>query len=115
MRKTNRPEIAGILALTSGVLASFGAVNYDIGLIQARGFGQGDMPPFVPSLIYGVPELTIVVAVFAMAGGVLAVWRKRWQWSLAGSIAAALSVLPLGAAAMVLIALSRDEFDRNVR
>ena len=111
MRRTTKPKIAGIFAVVSGVLASFGAVNYDVGLIEAKGFGQGDMPPFVASLIYGVPELTIAVAILAIAGGILAIRRKRWQWSLAGSIAATLSMLPLGLVAMVLVALSREDFD----
>ena len=111
MKKTNRPRNGGILTVLSGTFASLGAINYDIGLIPASGFGEGDIPPFVPSIIFGVPILTIVLGILALAGGVLCMRRKKWRWSLAGSIAATLSVLPLGLAAVILVALSRDEFE----
>jgi len=45
-----------------------------------------------------------------LIGGVLSMRRKKWGWSLAGSIAGTLSVLPLGIPAIILIALSKDEF-----
>lgn len=111
MQKTNKPTIGGILMILSGALASLGALNYAVGLSNARGFGEGDMPPFVPSIIFGIPSVTTIIGVFALACGVLAIQRKRWGWSLAGSIAATVSVLPLGIAAIILIALSRDEFE----
>jgi ascorbate-specific PTS system EIIC-type component UlaA len=53
----------------------------------------------------------VIIAVLAVIGGIFALLRKRWRWSLAGSIAAALSLIILGIPAVVLIALSRDEFD----
>ena len=52
----------------------------------------------------------LVCITLAIAGGILAVLRKRWRWSLAGSIAAALSLIILGIPAVVLIAISKDEF-----
>jgi len=54
--------------------------------------------------------MSIVVGVLALAGGILAVRRKRWKWALAEAIAGALSLLPLGIAAIILVAISRDEF-----
>ena len=110
MKKTNKPKIGGILTIISGTLASLGAVNYAIGLSQVSGLGKGDIPPFVPSIIFGVPILSVVIGVFALIGGILAILRKKWGWSLAGSIAGSLSVLPLGIPAIILIALSKDEF-----
>ena len=113
MQRTNRPRIAGILTVISGILASLGAINYAVGLITARGFTKGDIPPFVPSIIFGIPVLTILIAVLALAGGVLSTRRKRWGWSLVGAIAATLSLLPLGIPALILVSLSRDEFDQG--
>ena len=110
LKKTSKPKIGGTLTLISGVLASLGAVNYAVGLSNARGLGQGDIPPFVPSIIFGVPILSIIIGILALIGGILALLRKKWKWSLAGSIAGALSVLPLGIPAIILIALSKDEF-----
>jgi len=110
MKKTSKPKIGGILTIISGILASLGAVNYAVGFGNVPGFGQGDIPPFVPSIIFGVPILSIIIGTFALIGGILALLRKKWRWSLAGSIAGALSVLPLGIPAIIFIALSKDEF-----
>jgi len=110
MKKTNKPKIGGILTIISGALASLGAVNYAIGLGDISGLGKGDIPPFVPSIIFGVPTLSIIIGILALIGGILAMRRKKWGWSLAGSIAGTLSVLPLGIPAIILIALSKDEF-----
>ena len=111
MKKTRRPTIAGLLTILSGAFGSLGSLNYAVGLTQARGFGQGDIPPFVPSIIFGVPSVSTVIAIFAVVAGVLCLHRKRWRWALAGTIAATLSMLPLGLPAVILAALSRDEFE----
>jgi len=110
MQKTKRPVVAGILTILSGALGSFGALNYAVGLIQARGFGQGDIPPFMPSIIYGVPSVSTAIAVFAVVAGIFCLRRSHWRWALAGTVAAALSMLLLGLPAVILVALSRDEF-----
>ena len=110
MKRTSKPKIGGILTIISGCLASLGAVNYAIGLGDVSGLGKGDIPPFVPSIILGIPVLSIIIGILALIGGILAMQRKKWKWALAGSIAGTLSVLPLGIPAIILIALSKDEF-----
>ena len=111
MKKSSKPVKGGILTLLAAAMAIFGAMNYAVGFFDQPGIGKGDIPPFVPSIIFGVPLMSIVVGVLAIAGGIFAIRRKRWKWALAGAIAGALSLLPLGIAAIVLIAMSRDEFD----
>jgi len=111
MKKSSKPVWGGILTLLSAAMAIFGALNYAIGFFDQPGIGKGDIPPFVPSIIFGVPMMSIVIGVLALAGGIFAMRRKRWKWALTGAIAAALSLLPLGIAAIVLITISRDEFD----
>lgn len=110
-KKTNKPLLAGILTIFSGLLASFGALNYAIGFSDISGLGKGDIPPFVPSIIFGVPALSIVIGILALIGGILSIRRKNWGWSLTGSIAATLSVLPLGIPAVILVAMSKEEFE----
>ena len=110
MKKSSKPVTGGILTLLSAALAIFGALNYAIGFFNQPGIGKGDIPPFVPSIIFGVPLISIVIGILAVVGGILAMRRKRWKWALTGAIAGALSLLPLGIAAIILIALSRDEF-----
>ena len=103
--------MGGLLTLLSGLLGLLGIASYAIGFGEVgSGIAKGDVPPFVPSIIFGMPIPAAVIALLAVAGGILALLRKRWRWSLAGSIAAALSLIILGIPAVVLIALSRDEF-----
>ena len=111
MKKTNKPAIAGILTIISGVLGLSGIINYAVGLSDVTGFSKGDMPPFVPSIIFGMPIPALIITVLALVGGIFALKRKYWAWSLAGSIAATLSFLPLGIPAIVLAAQSKDEFE----
>jgi len=54
---------------------------------------------------------TLIIAILALVGGIFAVLRKQWGWTLAGSIAAILVFLPLGIASTVLAAQSKNEFE----
>jgi len=111
INKTHKPVIGGILILISGVFGLLGTVNYWIGIGEAgSGFGKGDIPPFVPSIIFGLPVPAFIIAILALVGGTLALFRKKWTWSLISAIAASLSFILLGIPALVLIALAKDEF-----
>ena len=100
------------MTIFSGLLGLLGIASYSIGLGDVgSGFGKGDMPPFVPSIIFGMPIPSLIIALLALVGGIFALQRKRWAWALASSIAAALSLILLGIPAIVLIALSKDEFE----
>ena len=111
MERTRKPKIGGILAILSGALGILGAISYTVGLGSAgSGFGKGDIPPFVPSIIFGMSIPSIVIAVIALVGGIFAIRRKRWSWALTGTIAATLSLILLGIPSIILVSLSRDEF-----
>jgi hypothetical protein len=111
MSKTNKPKIGGILAILCGAFGLLGTFSYSIGFgAPGSGFGKGDMPPFVPSIIFGLPIPSLIIALLALVGGIFAIQRKYWRWSLAGSIAATLSFILLGIPAIALIAMSKDEF-----
>ena len=111
MVKTRRPRNGGILTILSGAFGLLGATSYAIGFGgTGSGFAKGDVPPFVPSIIFGVPIISIVIGILALVGGIFAMRRKRWQWALTGAIAATLSFILLGIPAIILISLSRDEF-----
>lgn len=88
-----------------------GIFSYWIGFGEVgSGFAQGDMPPFVPSIIFGLPVPALIIALMALVGGVFAILRRKWALPLIGAIAATLSFILLGIPAIVLIALSKDEF-----
>ena len=112
VKKTNKPQIGGILAMVSGALGLLGTISYWIGIDDlGRGFSKGDVPPFVPSIILGMPIPSLIIALLALVGGIFALKRRRWTWSLIGTIAATLSFILLGIPSIILIALSKDEFN----
>ncbi|MFB0559274.1 MAG: hypothetical protein ACETVS_01910 [Dehalococcoidales bacterium] len=115
MEKTNKPTVAGILAIISGVFGLIGAVSMFIGfgvVSGALGIPTGYIPAFVPGIILGIAIPSTIIAILALVGGIYAVQRKMWGLALAGSIAAILAFLPLGIAAVILTAQSRNEFEQ---
>ena len=114
MEKTNKPTVAGILAIISGVLGLIWAISLFIGFGVVSGaldIPTGYIPEFVPGLVLGLAIPSAIIAVLAIVGGVYALQRKMWGWALAGSILAILAFLPLGIAATVLAAQSKNEFE----
>jgi hypothetical protein len=109
--KTCKPIIGGIMVLISGVFGILGTLSYWIGLGEAGSFlGKGEIPPFIPSLMFGIPILALVFALLSIVGGIFILQRKKWKWSMICTIAAILSFILLGLPAIVMIALSLDEF-----
>jgi hypothetical protein len=126
VKTTPMPIIAGVLAIISGVCGLFVV----LGLVIATAVVGGaltfirDIPGMVPWVIPGVIESILLsvaiplalVSILALIGGIYALLRRMWGLALAGSIAAILASipllggLPLGIAATILVALSRDEF-----
>ncbi len=114
MEKTSKPTTAGILNIITGALGIIGAISAFIGfgvVSGAIGIPTGYIPGFVPGIVLGTAIFILIIAVLALVGGVFAVQRKQWGWTLAGSIAAILVFLPLGIASTVLAAQSKNEFE----
>jgi len=111
VKKTAMPMIGGILAMVSGGFKLLGL----LGLIIASFFVIASP---VPS--FGLGEATIlliitiplaILGILAIVGGIYALQRKKWGLALAGSIAAFLPWSFLGLASIILIALSKNEFE----
>ena len=114
MEKTNKPTVAGILAIISGVLGLPWAVCLFIGygvVTGALGIPTGYIPGFVPAIVLGMAIPTLILAILALVGGIYAVQRKIWGLALAGSIAAILVFLPLGIPSLIFAAQSKNEFE----
>ena len=104
------PVVAGSLALAS---AGFK-------LLVVLGLMIASIVAIIPASIVGVSPLVIlliiiiplaILPVLALVGGIYAIQRKKWGLALAGSIAAFLPFSLLGIASVVLIALSKNEFE----
>jgi uncharacterized membrane protein YozB (DUF420 family) len=116
MEKTSKPTTTGILNIISAVLSFFGVISLFIGWaivseVWTVPGGVGYIPEFVPRLVMGWAIISIIITAVILVGGIYAIKRKQWGWALAGSILAIIAFLPLGIAATVLVAQSKDEFE----
>jgi len=116
MVKTPKPIIAGCLTIASGGLSLIGFIGSLISSIilawvavDITGWltGMG----IALNVLIILTVLSFVLGIFALVGGICAVQRKRWGWALTGSICALVPTFVLGLAAIILTALSRDEFE----
>ena len=115
MEKTSKPIATGILNIISGVLSLFWAISLFIGwaivseVWRVPG-GVGYITHFIPGIVMSWAIISIIITAVILVGGIFAINRKQWGWVLAASILAIIAFLPLGIAATVLVAQSKDEF-----
>jgi len=118
--KTWKPAVAGILNIVSGAVGLIAVSGLIIAIIITGGFylpGTEEIPEFVPFLLIGLAVPLAILSILSLLGGIYAVQRKIWGLALAGSIAAVfasiplLGGLPVGITAIILTALSKNEFD----
>ncbi len=125
METTWKPVAAGVLDIVLGILNLFGMFVV-IGLLVAFGGGVLTvvrvaelLPLWLSGMVQGVlivmAILLAVSSALPLIGGIYAVQRKSWGLALAGSIVAILSLAPAGIVSTVLIALSRNEFEKYDR
>ena len=116
---TSKATIAGVLDIASGLMALIGSIVLSaIGLI-----GTGvlyavpeDMPPiqWLPLAVFGpLALITFIAGTIAVIGGIKAIKRSSWAWTLAGAVAALLCCLPLGIASLVVTVMAEGEFHRQ--
>jgi hypothetical protein len=125
VQKTWKPTVAGILNIIAGVFNLLGAIGVIIGIIVFVSVGVSplfeEMWRELAYLGIGLNFLIIIMVIFAifsaivgilpLLGGIYALQRKQWGLALTGSIAAILGSTPLGIAATIFTALSKDEFE----
>jgi hypothetical protein len=109
-KRTPLPLIAGILAITAGGFKLFGILG-----IIAYGF-FAIAPPTISKigalgLFLGAVIPLIILVALAILGGIFAIQRKRFGLALTGAIAALLPFSPLGLASIILLAISKEEFE----
>ena len=116
MEKTPKPIIAGSLIIFSGGVSLIGFIGLVIASI-ALGWTAADVTGWLPGMSIALSILIILcvlllfAGVLALQGGIYAVQRKKWGWALVGSICALIPTFVLGLAAIMLITLSKDEFE----
>lgn len=108
MERTWRSLTAGILDIVAGVAMLF----LCFWLVLAGGivFVAGDVPQWVPTLLFGLAVPFTLLSILSIVGGIFAIQRKLWGLALAGSIGAFFCFFILGVVALILVSLSRNEF-----
>jgi hypothetical protein len=113
---TAKPVVAGIFNIITGSLGLLVSFSLFL-LVFVSGFDfehyLGIFPEFITALAVFIASVMLVLALLVLISGIYALERRYWGLSLAGSVVAALTGGALGIAALVLIALSKDEFDRS--
>jgi hypothetical protein len=112
MKKTWKPTVAGVLCISESCLKFVGVFALIIAIVAVRSEHRVYVDEVNPvGILVAIAVPLAALAVLAMVGGILALQRKSWGLALAGSIAAVLPFSLVGMAALILTALSRDEFE----
>jgi hypothetical protein len=117
MVRTWMPTVAGILSIISGgfgflgslILLLFFLVYYTASGIASPGYSVAPVGAVIITPVF-------ILSIVAIVGGIFALKRKIWGVALAGAICSFLILLvwPLGVASIVLLAISKPEFDRVI-
>jgi hypothetical protein len=109
-QKTAKPVVAGIFNIVIGAGCLLGALGLGmVGLFAIPCFSF--LPYAVPGFMGLVAVPLALLGILVLIGGIFAVQRRQWGWALAGSIAAACISHILGIISIVLISISKQEFD----
>lgn len=125
MSNSSSPTAVGVLSVVSGGLGLligagiilmavfFGSLDF-YEMYSQEIFPYDNYPfDFLQAIFLGWGIITLLLAILATIGGIYALQRRYWGLALAGSIAAILVFFPTGIAAIIFVALSRNEFDHK--
>ena len=108
-KETWMPMTAGILDIIAGSFGLIAALVFVfVGGVMRF---MPDVPTFLFPIFAALAVPFAIIGILAIVGGVYALRRKIWGLALAGSIAAFFPSWILGLTAIVLTALSKNEFE----
>ena len=119
MKNTWKPMVTGILCIVSAASGALAVLGLIIATFVTSGLiidGTENIPKFIPTLLISLAIPFAISSALSLYGGMNALKRQKWGWVLAGSIASVFSSIPLvgglpvGIFAIVLTALSKEEF-----
>ena len=108
-KQTWMPTTAGILDIIAGSCGLIASLVF-VSLGGIMRFVP-DVPTFLFPIFTALAIPIAAIGILAIVGGIYALRRKVWGLALAGSIAAFFPSWILGLTAIVLTALSKNEFD----
>ncbi len=116
MKKTAMPATAGSLSILAGVANMLVAFLLFLGMLVIQGAIGFVAVPFwvpvnVPAVLFLLNIPFVAAGVLALVGGIYAIQRRKWGLALAGSVAAFFPCGIFGLISVILLILSRDEFE----
>jgi hypothetical protein len=117
----NNSQIGGILSIVSGAIGVLGAIVLFFfttlfgAIFTDPYFGVSDgteVLPFIATIYGGMGVILLIFSVVAIIGGVYALKKKLWGMVLAGAICGLLAFWPTGIAAIILISIGKNEFNK---
>ncbi|MFC2018548.1 hypothetical protein ACFLU4_01155 [Chloroflexota bacterium] len=122
MEKSSKPLIAGVLNIVAGAFTLLGGIVMVIlttvastAMFHYIMFSAGAAGPVTPGTILSIITIVavclIVSGIVSIVGGIYAIKRRLWGLALAASIFSILHNSALGIAAIVLVALGKNEFE----
>ena len=117
MKKTAMPATAGSLSILAGIANMFVAFLLFLGMLVIQGAIGFVAVPFwvpvnVPAVLFLLSVPFVAASVLAFVGGIYAIQRRKWGLALAGSVAAFFPCGIFGLMSVILLILSRDEFEK---
>ena len=112
MNRTWKPIVAGIFAIATGCFKLLAVLGLIIAIIAIRAEAHhyvNEVDPVDILLAIAIP--LGILGILSIVGGAFALQRKSWGMALTGSIASLMPFSILGLVALILTALSRDEFE----
>ena len=104
-KPTAKPIAGGILGIIAGVLGSVLGVIFIAGGATTDYYWES-----ADWTAVGLGIALVILGIAAIAGSSFAFGRKNFTLSLVGGICALLALWPLGVPSLILIAMSRSEF-----
>ncbi len=121
MENTWKPTVAGILNIISGVSNLIGFVFMIFFIIAVNSssvfvlrFIPEEVLPFgaglIVTIIALIATLLAIQGILPLIGGIYALQRRKWLFTLISSIVAIFGATPLGIASTILVAVAKEEF-----
>ncbi|MEE9399069.1 MAG: hypothetical protein V3V23_02250 [Dehalococcoidales bacterium] len=111
MNKTWKPIVAGILALAAGGMKLLTLLGLLVASFVIPVSTSNTVGINISILLLVATIFLAILGILAIIGGIYALQRKRVSLALTGSIAALIPFSLLGLASIILIVLSKDEFE----
>ena len=118
MQRKSYSYIAGILTIIAGAFGILWLGGSWFSIYMARHMFSSPFYGSIPGDFYNLMTVVYlsygifgaVLGILGIIGGVFALKKRFWGWSLAGAIAGVITFFPTGVAGIILLSMGKEEF-----